>query len=94
MNAPCLRDLANHLGVPPADLEDELRPRLELVLEAARRVGRVADSEAKRVHADLDVLAEFVAAVRLDLPIPYLPVPGPDAATESLEVPSLERQFR
>src|SRR3990170_3058788 len=98
MNAPCLRDLATHMGVPPADLADELRLRFELVLEAASRVHRVADSEARRVHADLDALAEFVAAVRLDLPIPYLPVRCPDAATASAapspEVSSPERQFR
>ena len=94
MNAPCLRDVAAHLGVRPVDLAAELRVRFDLVLEAASRIHQVADSEALEVHADLDAVAEFVAAVRMDLPVPYIPVLSPDAATASTEITCPEGKFR
>ena len=94
MNAPCLRDLATYLGVPPPGLADELRIRFEAVVDAASRVPSVAPSEALEVHADLDAFAGFIAAVRLDLPVPFLPVPGSDDATAPPETPSPGRQLR
>ncbi|WP_426561384.1 hypothetical protein ACPPVT_14430 [Angustibacter sp. McL0619] len=73
MSAPCLRDVAVCLGVTTAELADELRGRLEAVLDAAMRAHQVGPAQAVVVHCDLDALAEFVAAVRMDLPIPDRP---------------------
>jgi hypothetical protein len=59
------------LGVTPDELAGELRGRFEAVLEACGRLHDLGPHQAVLVHTDLDALAEFVAAVRLDLPIPY-----------------------
>lgn len=82
MNGPCLRDLATHLGVPLTELGPELRARFEAVLEAAGSDRPLAHIHGSSVHADLDALAEFVATVRLDLPVPFLPATRIDDAAE------------
>ncbi|MGL4174309.1 MAG: hypothetical protein ACRCTR_09640 [Actinomycetota bacterium] len=95
MTAAWVDEVGAVLGVAPDLVGGELRRRLDAVLTVAPGLPASDPGDGGGVHADLDALAGFVAAVRLDLPIAYLAVdyrPTRDTGTDhSTDRPAVAR---